>query len=51
MPKPLTLALAAVIGAALAVLALGAVTQQLVVSSGNAASTAEDNGPEHYGDR
>ncbi|MFC3503312.1 hypothetical protein ACIBTV_00045 [Micromonospora sp. NPDC049366] len=52
MPKPLTLMMAAVVGAALAVLALGAVTQQLVVSSGTAASQADDNAdPEFYGAR
>ncbi|MET7822735.1 hypothetical protein [Micromonospora zamorensis] len=52
MPKPLTLMLAAVVGAVLAVVALGAMTQQLVVSSGTAASTSDDTGdPQHYGVR
>jgi hypothetical protein len=51
MPKPLTLMLAAVVGALLAVLALGALTQSLVISSGTAASSAEDVDPQLYGDR
>ncbi|MEV4543176.1 hypothetical protein [Micromonospora echinaurantiaca] len=51
MPKPLTLMLAAVVGAVLAVLALGAVTQQIVVTSDRAASSADDFAPEDYGSR
>ncbi|MEV1289415.1 hypothetical protein [Micromonospora sp. NPDC049679] len=51
MPKPLTLLLAGVVGAVLAVLGVAAVAPLLTVSLQNAANTQTAEQPEVYGNR